>query len=439
MTMATPAGTGLADVLSRIAQIQTLIAAGCPALPTGPDPLALFAGDPGGGSAPVALAAAPLTGGADAPASGAAVASFPQALANAAGATYAAPARPAAALGSSVLASSTGGAGGVSDTAFLPPLPGATITQPFGPTSFTLEPPATVNGVHYAHYHDGVDLAAPLGTPVHAAASGRVVEAGRAPDGAVVVAIQHADGTMTRYAHLEPDLPVRVGAEVRAGDVIGSVGLTGETTGPHLHFELWRNGTTIDPMPWLQAGHLPGAPAGSAIDAGSGGVASAGTGVSGAPGASDLAAPDNGDASAAAVARFGQVAADIPYGTQIETAAARAGLDPFLLAALVKTESGFDPSARSAAGAQGLTQLMPATSQELGVRDPFDAQQNLAGGARYLKGDLQQFGSVDLALAAYLDGRGAVEAAGGVPDDAGTHAYIDRVVGAWNGLLEEKS
>jgi soluble lytic murein transglycosylase-like protein len=87
----------------------------------------------------------------------------------------------------------------------------------------------------------------------------------------------------------------------------------------------------------------------------------------------------------------------------IEAAAARHGLDPKLLMALVWTESDFNPSAVSPAGAIGLTQLMPGTALQLGV-DPFDPEQNLEGGARFLREMIDRFGRVDLALAAYNAG-----------------------------------
>ncbi len=77
----------------------------------------------------------------------------------------------------------------------------------------------------------------------------------------------------------------------------------------------------------------------------------------------------------------------VPYASLIDQAAAENGLDPAVLAGLVKQESGFDPSATSGAGAQGLTQLMPGTASSLGVSEPLDPAQSIAGGARYL-GDL---------------------------------------------------
>lgn len=116
-----------------------------------------------------------------------------------------------------------------------------------------------------------------------------------------------------------------------------------------------------------------------------------------------------------------------PWAAQIEAAATQAGVDPRLLAALTWAESGFNASAHSGAGAVGLTQLMPGTAAGLGV-DPRDPAQNLLGGARYLRAQLDRFGSVELALAAYNAGPGRVAQAGGVPRIAETQAYVPRVL-----------
>ena len=112
----------------------------------------------------------------------------------------------------------------------------------------------------------------------------------------------------------------------------------------------------------------------------------------------------------------------------IHDAAARYGLDPDLLTALVWTESAFRPDAVSPAGALGLGQLMPGTAAELGV-DPHDPIQNLDGAARYLSKQLDRFGSVELALAAYNAGPGRVIQAGGVPNISETQSYV-RIVTA---------
>jgi murein DD-endopeptidase MepM/ murein hydrolase activator NlpD len=124
----------------------------------------------------------------------------------------------------------------------------AVLTQRFGPTSLVLEPPRCYAGTCYAHFHDGIDLAAPLGTPVRAMAAGRVVLAGRVPDGAVVVEIDHGAGVLTLYGHLEVGLAVAVGDRVAGGESIGAVGMTGNTTGPHLHFGVWSAGVPVDPL-----------------------------------------------------------------------------------------------------------------------------------------------------------------------------------------------
>jgi hypothetical protein len=122
-----------------------------------------------------------------------------------------------------------------------------------------------------------------------------------------------------------------------------------------------------------------------------------------------------------------------PWAGAIDAAATKAGVDPRLLAAITQAESGFNPAARSGAGAVGLTQLMPGTAAGLGV-DPTDPVANLDGGARYLAGQLDSFGRADLAVAAYNAGPGAVRQAGGVPEYPETQAYVRRVLGFYQQL-----
>jgi murein DD-endopeptidase MepM/ murein hydrolase activator NlpD len=125
------------------------------------------------------------------------------------------------------------------------------LTQPFGPTSFALEPAATYQGVSYAHFHGAIDIAAPLGTPVTAASDGVVAFVGHLPDGAMIVLVAHPGGYVSEYAHLDDTfaLPaVKVGQTVMAGQVIGFIGLTGITTGPHLHYAVMKDGAPIDPL-----------------------------------------------------------------------------------------------------------------------------------------------------------------------------------------------
>ncbi len=115
------------------------------------------------------------------------------------------------------------------------------------------------------------------------------------------------------------------------------------------------------------------------------------------------------------------------WAAAIDAIARRHGIDPRLLTALVWTESNFRADAVSHAGALGLAQLMPATARGLGV-DPRDPLANLDGGARYLRAQLDAFGRVDLALAAYNAGPARVSRAGGVPDIVETQLYVTRVL-----------
>jgi soluble lytic murein transglycosylase-like protein len=125
-----------------------------------------------------------------------------------------------------------------------------------------------------------------------------------------------------------------------------------------------------------------------------------------------------------------ELPADVPFGAEITAAAKKHGIDPALLAGLVKQESGFNPNAGSPAGARGLTQLMPGTAAGLGVSNVLDPVQNLDGGAKYLRQQLDAFGGdVTRALAAFNAGPGAVQRYGGVPPYAETQNYV-RIVQA---------
>lgn len=124
------------------------------------------------------------------------------------------------------------------------------------------------------------------------------------------------------------------------------------------------------------------------------------------------------------------------FGAHIEKSAAAAGLDPRLVLAVVMEESGGNPAARSPVGARGLMQLMPGTARQLGVHNALDPAANLSGGSRYLSEQLERFdGRLDLALAAYNAGPGAVDRAGGrVPGFRETRAYVQRVMARYERL-----
>lgn len=107
------------------------------------------------------------------------------------------------------------------------------------------------------------------------------------------------------------------------------------------------------------------------------------------------------------------------------------GVSPALVSAVIATESHGDPAAVSRAGAEGLMQLMPATSAQYGVFNPFDPADNVAAGTHYLADLLRRYnGDLKLALAAYNAGPGAVAVARGVPDYRETQAYVARVITA---------
>lgn len=157
------------------------------------------------------------------------------------------------------------------------------------------------------------------------------------------------------------------------------------------------------------------------------------TAASGSTGASGFAA-------ALADAETPATALDGPYAREIEAAAARHGVDPALVQAVIRQESGFDPSATSPAGAQGLMQLMPATARSLGVVNPYDPAQSIEGGTRYLREMLDRFdGDLSLALAAYNAGPNAVARHGGIPPYRETQDYVERVLDGYRTTTEERS
>lgn len=116
------------------------------------------------------------------------------------------------------------------------------------------------------------------------------------------------------------------------------------------------------------------------------------------------------------------------FDPTIQRTARLHGLPPALVKAVIRAESNFDPRARSHKGAMGLMQLMPQTAQEMGVRNPWRAEENIGGGTRYLRSMVNRYGDVRLALAAYNAGPRAVDRYRGIPPYRETQEYVRRVL-----------
>lgn len=129
-------------------------------------------------------------------------------------------------------------------------VPGAVVTQPFGCTTLDLEPFAPYCASR--HVHTGIDLAAPTGTAVLAATAG-TIRVGFDGSGCGLYVVESSGAHMRMlYCHLSAAI-VADGSSVAAGQVIGQVGATGMSTGPHLHFEVQIDGHPIDPAAWLSS------------------------------------------------------------------------------------------------------------------------------------------------------------------------------------------
>lgn len=137
-----------------------------------------------------------------------------------------------------------GGHSEAKDGKFLWPVKGGILTSEYG---YRRNP---VTGAY--KLHEGIDIGAPLGTPIRAVAAGKVIESRPASGYGYIVVIDHG-GLSTLYAHVYPqDVTVRVGQSVKRGQVIAAVGNNGQSTGPHLHLEVIKDGRTVDPKPYFR-------------------------------------------------------------------------------------------------------------------------------------------------------------------------------------------
>jgi murein DD-endopeptidase MepM/ murein hydrolase activator NlpD len=126
---------------------------------------------------------------------------------------------------------------------FQSPLPGYSVNSHFGLRQLSFE--------GHARMHKGVDIAAPSGSEIHATADGYVTRTGRSSSYGHFVEVAHADGMSSFYAHMSRTAGLEPGTKVSAGDVLGYVGSTGRSTGPHLHFEIRSEGEPLDPEAFM--------------------------------------------------------------------------------------------------------------------------------------------------------------------------------------------
>jgi murein DD-endopeptidase MepM/ murein hydrolase activator NlpD len=143
------------------------------------------------------------------------------------------------------------GGAGTGGEGFVSPLPGAPVSQGYGCTALAIEPPSRLCAG--GHFHSGVDLAAPAGTPVRATLAGVAHVVVSSTGYGLHLIVDHGQGLTSLYGHLSA-VAVADGEAVGRGEVIGAVGSTGNSTGPHLHFEIRRDGLPEDPGLDLEPG-----------------------------------------------------------------------------------------------------------------------------------------------------------------------------------------
>ena len=143
------------------------------------------------------------------------------------------------------------------------------------------------------------------------------------------------------------------------------------------------------------------------------------------PAAEQKAKADSAPAAAQAVDT--SILERTPYGEIIASVSEAHGVDPLLVRALIQVESNYRPRARSHKGAMGLMQLMPATAREYKVKNPYDPKANIAAGVKHLSKLIQTHG-VEMALAAYNAGEGAVKKFGGIPPYRETRNYVSKIM-----------
>lgn len=363
------------------------------------------------------------------------------------------------------------------------PLPTSSKSWPMTEGSYTISDVFGSRGGG----HLGVDMAAPMGTPIYAAADGLVADAGPASGFGQWIVVDHNLGgnkVSTVYGHMYEDgVLVRAGDQVRAGQQIALVGSNGQSTGAHLHFEVvpggrLSGGSQIDPIPWLADAGQPGATTGVPVTTTPApttarGPADQAAGDATTPPTSTAAPTTTGCVPTTSGAVTGGGGGDnLADQTEVPEELVRwyrqAGtlcpqISSSLLAAQAKAETGFRRGLTSPSGAQGLGQFMPGTAASASPIDgqPYiiDADGNgqasvwddgdaIIGQGRYMcaiastidgwitEGKVRDSGDRrELYIAAYNAGEGAVLASGGFPSGSPdyvneTRPYVDRIL-AW--------
>lgn len=237
---------------------------------------------------------------------------------------------------------------------------------------------------HLRKWHAGTDIAAPTGTPIHATGAGVVMFAGVKGGYGNTVMIDHGNGITTLYGHMH-NINVKQGATISNRQVIGTVGSTGASTGPHVHYE----------------------------KRGSSKATNAGT------------------------------ADPTTYDALILQASADFKIDPLLIKSVIWKESTFNPSA-SSGKAYGLMQLTPSTGAMMAQRlkmpspDLYDPATSIRLGTAYLADLQRRFGKLELALAAYNAGPTAVSQHNGIPPYPETQNYVQKILGHYNQLVKNR-